>query len=71
MEKLDLKGLRCPEPILKIATKSIGMNPGDILEVYADCPTFEKDVKTWCEKTGKALLWIKKEGELFSCQIQF
>jgi tRNA 2-thiouridine synthesizing protein A len=40
---LDCLGLRCPQPILKIAAKSAELKPGDILEVTADCPTFEKD----------------------------
>lgn len=68
---IDLKGLRCPQPILKIAAKSVEMNSGDILVVEADCPTFEKDVKAWCDKVGKPLLFINQEGETFRCQIQF
>ncbi|MFH0774878.1 MAG: sulfurtransferase TusA family protein [bacterium] len=41
--------MRCPQPILKITVKSPDMTPGDILEVLGDCPTFEKDVRVWCE----------------------
>jgi tRNA 2-thiouridine synthesizing protein A len=70
--KMDLKGLRCPQPILKITAKSVDMQPGDVLEAEANCPTFENDVKTWCEKLGKALLFIQKVGAgTFRCQIQF
>ena len=68
---LDLKGLRCPQPILKITAKSVDMKTGDVLEVEADCPTFETDVKTWCERVGKTLLWINEESGKFRCQIQF
>ncbi|MBW1896569.1 MAG: sulfurtransferase TusA family protein [Deltaproteobacteria bacterium] len=38
------------------------MNHGDILEVLGDCPTFEKDVRIWCERLGRAFLSIKDEG---------
>ena len=48
-------GLKYPEPILKIAAKSADLHPGEILEVIADCPTFEKDVRQWCERMEKTL----------------
>jgi tRNA 2-thiouridine synthesizing protein A len=48
------------------------MNRGDILEVLGDCPTFEKDVRVWCERLGKIFLSIKDEGhEKKRIQIQF
>lgn len=69
---LDCMGLKCPQPVLKIAAKSAELKSGDILEVIADCPTFEKDVRQWCERTKKTLLWIRDEGEgKKRCQIQF
>lgn len=69
---LDATGLRCPQPILKIAVKSADMNPGDIMEVVGDCPTFEKDVRVWCERLNKILLSVKEEGSYKkTIQIQF
>ncbi len=69
---LDLKGLRCPQPILKITAKSVDMKPGDVMEAEANCPTFEQDVKTWCERVGKPLLLIQKDAAgVFHCKIQF
>ena len=68
---LDALGLKCPQPVLKIAAKSAELNPGDILEVLADCPTFENDVRQWCERTKKTLLWIKEENGKKRCQIKF
>jgi len=61
-ETLDTRGLRTPDPILKIAVKSVKMKLGGMLEVWGDCPTFEKDVRTWCEGTGRRLLSIESEG---------
>ncbi len=69
---LDALGLRCPQPLLRIAAKSPELKPGDALEVTADCPTFEKDVKQWCERMKRTLLWIRDEGKgKKRCQIQF
>ena len=62
VEVLDTLGQRCPQPALKIAVKAPDMKPGDILEILGDCPTFEKDVRTWCEQLGKLFLSIKEEG---------
>jgi len=69
--KLDALGLKCPQPVLKIAAKAAEMVNDDILEVLADCPTFEKDVRLWCGRTKKTLLWIKEEDGKMRCQIKF
>jgi TusA-related sulfurtransferase len=46
------------------------MTKGDILEVVADCSTFESDVKSWCQRTGKALLLFRSEGSFMRCQVR-
>ena len=72
IEILDTTGLKCPEPILKISEKSSDMKKGDILEVIGDCPTFPNDVKRWCKRLHKTLLFIKDAGsKKVKCQIQF
>lgn len=72
VEVLDTLGMKCPQPILKIAVRAPDMKPGDILEVLGDCPTFEKDVRIWCERLGKVFLSIKEEEGLKKrIQIQF
>ena len=69
---LDTLGQKCPQPVLKIAVKAPDMQPGDILEVMGDCPTCEKDVRTWCERLGKVFLSVKDEGgDKKTIQIQF
>lgn len=60
---LNAIGLKCPEPILRIAVQASISGPGNILEVLADCPTFERDVREWCERVGKTILSVEnKEG---------
>jgi len=70
--KLDTTGLKCPEPVLKIASKSTDMQSGDILEVIGDCLTFERDVRAWCKRLKKTLVFVRNEGAgRIRCQIQF
>ena len=69
--KLDAKGLRCPQPILKIATMIPKLAPGDILEVEADCATFEVDVRKWCDRMKKTLISAVSSGGVTTAQIHF
>jgi tRNA 2-thiouridine synthesizing protein A len=69
---LDTTSLKCPQPVLKIAAKSPDMQRGDVLEVIGDCPTFERDVRAWCKRLKKTLLFMKDEGNCkMKCHIQF
>jgi len=69
---LDALGLKCPQPVLKVAIKAKELQPGDILEVLANCPSFPNDIKAWCERMGKTLLVCSDEGDgKAKAQIQF
>ena len=68
---LDAKGLRCPQPILKITAFMPQIQGGDVLEVQADCATFEEDVRKWCDRMGKTLLAVTRDGDAVTAQIQF
>jgi len=72
IKQLDATGLKCPQPIMKIAVISPDMRPGDILEVSGDCPTFETDVRVWCSRLKKNLLFVRNEdGYRKTIQIRF
>lgn len=72
VKTLDAKGLKCPQPILKVVVMVAQMEAGDILEVVADCPSFPTDIKAWCQKKGKTLLFCMDDGTgTHSAQIQF
>jgi len=69
---LDTLGLKCPQPILKVAAKAKEIQPGDMLEVLADCHSFPNDIKAWCQRMNKTLLVCADEGGgKFKAQIQF
>ena len=69
-KQLNLKGLACPQPALKMTIEALSMKPGDIMEAVADCPTFETDVRGWCQRTKKTLLFVKTEGTAKRCQVR-
>ncbi|MBN1756627.1 sulfurtransferase TusA family protein [bacterium] len=69
---LDTLGLKCPQPILKVAALAPKLQAGDILEISADCHSFPNDIKAWAARTGKTLLFCTDEGGgKFKAQIQF
>jgi len=67
---IDARGLKCPQPQLKMSIESHSMAKGDILECVADCTTFEVDVRGWADRTKKAVLWFKTEGKDKRCQVR-
>jgi tRNA 2-thiouridine synthesizing protein A len=72
VQLIDTLGMRCPLPVIKIAVRAPDMKPGDILEILGDCPTFERDVLTWCKRLKKEVLSVKDEGQKKKrIQIQF
>lgn len=72
VKTLDVLGLKCPQPVLKLAVIAKEFAPGDTLEVLADCESFPKDIEAWCSKMKKTLLFCVDEGGgKFKAQIQF
>ena len=62
-QTLDVRGLRCPLPVLKANKALRGMAPGDELTVLATDPAAEKDFPAFAEETGHALLSATRQGE--------
>ena len=62
--KLNLIGLKCPLPVLKIAKKFKELNNKSILEVKADDPKSEKDIKLFCENYNVEILKNFKEKKI-------
>lgn len=70
--KLDVLGLKCPQPVLKLAVLAKEIPAGDTVEILADCESFPKDVEVWCARTKKTLLFCVDEGGgKHKAQIQF
>jgi tRNA 2-thiouridine synthesizing protein A len=61
IRELDATGLKCPQPIIKLTVISPQIQPGEILEIIGDCPTLEVDVRAWCKRLNKTLLFVNDE----------
>jgi tRNA 2-thiouridine synthesizing protein A len=64
-EHLDCTGLYCPAPIFETRKKMDSINEGQILEIIADDPASEEDIKHWAKVTGNELLETTKDKEKF------
>ena len=60
---LDCIGLYCPAPVLKTRQQIDKLAIGEILEVWADDPAAEEDLKAWAKRSGQKILKIEKNDE--------
>jgi len=59
---LDCVGLYCPEPVFRTRLELDKMAAGEVLEVVADDPAAEEDIKSLVRRTGHEMLKLGKEG---------
>jgi TusA-related sulfurtransferase len=59
---LDCVGLYCPEPVFRTRMELDKMAAGDILEVLADDPAAEEDIKSLIKRLGHNIIKIEREG---------
>jgi tRNA 2-thiouridine synthesizing protein A len=69
--RLDCVGMRCPQPVLRLAAEAARAAAGSIVEIVGDCPTFEKDVRVFCERRKKTLLAVRRDGSRTLIRIQY
>ncbi len=67
---LDCIGLYCPIPVLNTKQEMDKLAIGDILEVLADDPAAEEDLKAWAKQTEQKILEIEKTDEGIRLLIQ-
>jgi TusA-related sulfurtransferase len=63
---LDLKGLVCPVPVVKVANAIKGLELGGVIEASATDPGVLADIPAWCHATGHELLKIARDGREFA-----
>jgi TusA-related sulfurtransferase len=61
---LDCIGLYCPEPVFRTRQELDKMAVGEILEMLADDPAAEEDIKSLLKRTGHELLELRKKGDV-------
>lgn len=59
---LDLKGLKCPLPVLKTRKALAGLSPGHELTVLTTDPMAAIDIPHFCNESGNELLATDIDG---------
>jgi len=67
---LDCVGLFCPEPVFRTRLALDELAVGDVLEVLADDPAAEEDIKSLIKRLGHRLITIKREDDVLHFTIQ-
>jgi tRNA 2-thiouridine synthesizing protein A len=62
---LDLKGLLCPMPIIKMAKAIKDVQVGETIEAFATDPGVMADIPAWCRTTGNELVTLEKLDKQF------
>lgn len=67
---LNLEGMLCPIPIVKVAQALKGLSTGDILQATASDPGVLIDIPAWARTTGNELLSIEREENIITFQVK-
>ena len=66
---LDLRGLRCPQPVLRAKKALRDVPVGGTLVLECTDPLTEIDVPHFCNQTGHTLSGRQRKGKLFIFKI--
>ena len=64
-KSLDLSGLLCPMPVVKISKAIKDIEIGEAIEATATDPGVLMDIPAWCKGSGNEMLTMDKEGSAF------
>jgi tRNA 2-thiouridine synthesizing protein A len=62
--KLNLEGLLCPIPVVKVSKAVKELPIGGVLEATATDPGVLADIPAWARTTGNEVIKIEREGKL-------
>ncbi|MEG0817697.1 DsrE/DsrF/DrsH-like family protein, partial [Cetobacterium sp.] len=61
MDYLDLSGLSCPGPLVKIKENIDRLNEGEIFRAKVSDPGFYNDIQAWTKATNNKILSLKRD----------
>ncbi len=67
---LDVTGMQCPGPVIRLKEATSSMKEGEVLEVRASDAGFYNDVASWCHITKNDLLSVEKQDGIIVARIQ-
>jgi len=57
---LDVKGIKCPQPIIKLSQAMKTLKVGQTIEVHATDPVFKPDIEAWTSRFGHKIKEFKQ-----------
>jgi TusA-related sulfurtransferase len=60
---LDCVGLFCPEPLFQTREEMDSIEVGKVLEVLANDPAAEEDIKRFAKRTGHEIIKFEKQKD--------
>lgn len=70
VKSIDCIGLYCPEPLFQTRQALDAISTGEVLEVLADDPAAEEDLKRLVKRTGHELLLFEEINDIFRFHIK-
>ena len=67
---LDLKGLACPMPVVKVSKGIKEVAPGQVLQAITNDPGARTDFPAWARTSGNEILKTEESGEETSFYIR-
>ena len=62
---LDVKGLLCPLPVIKLSKAIKEIDVGQVVEMQATDPGAQPDMDAWAKNTGHELIESQVDGDVF------
>ena len=62
---MDLKGLACPMPVVKVSKGIKEVEVGEIIEAHTTDPGSKTDIPAWGRTTGHEIVDSSEEGDYF------
>jgi len=70
VKTLDVKGMACPLPVVKLATEIKTIEVDEVLEVFATDPGALADIPAWAAQTGNEVLGHEKNGTVLTFYVK-
>lgn len=68
--EIDLKGLLCPLPMVRVSQNISKVPVGGILKAVATDPGSLADIPSWARTTGNEVLKVEKGDKLFTFYVK-
>jgi TusA-related sulfurtransferase len=69
-EVVDARGLLCPLPVIRLAERFDDLPAGEGMDLLADDPAAEDDVRLWCRGRGYTVESVSREGRTVRIRVR-